>query len=143
MFVYASVVFLLLLLLLQTATKALFTQQSVGQSSWTHLLASDEKVVLPCLSVSVCNFSFLFVTNTQPPTPPVPAFPFCLKEFQQEKSSIFFFFSVFIFLLTRLSGDVRKVTHFLTELAPPNTNLAIREGIRKRGKEDKDDYFIN
>lgn len=139
LFVYAVRVFSLFFFFFPelTAIKALLTQWSVGQSSWTHLLASDEKKL--CLHASrFLSVISIFALSLRPPSCPC-LFP--LKEFQEDKSSIFF---VFIFLPTRLPGDVSKVTHFLTELTPhtsPHTSLAVREGLRKR-ENDKGDYFI-
>lgn len=113
---------------LLTAMKALLTQWSVGQSSWTHLLASDEKVVPPCFSISVCNFSFLFFTEAP--------FLVLLILFQRiSEGEVIYFLFFFIFLLTRLPGDMSKVTHFLTELAhTPKHQLCCKRGNKKEGK---------
>lgn len=133
LFVYAicGVFLVFFFVFLLTATKALLTQWSVGQSSWTHLLASDEKVVPPCFSISVCNFSFLFFTEAP--------LLFLLILFQRISGGevIYFFFLsfFFIFLLTRLPGDMSKVTHFLTELArTPKHQLCCKRGNKKEGK---------
>ncbi len=57
---------------------------------------------------------------------------FSFKEFQEDKSSIFF---VFIFLLTHLPGDMSKMTHIFSLSSPrtPTHQLCCERG-KKEGK---------
>lgn len=118
-----------------TAIKALLTQWSVGQSSWTHLLASDEKKL--CLHASrFLSVISIFALSLKPPS--------CLCLFSLKRNSGGQVIYIFCFHFPpNTSTRGRKQSDALSHWAHPAHPPTIRQlGCEREREKDKGDYFI-